>query len=325
MKSKIKEYNRKIREIKHQIHKGFVGQDEAVDAILKCIICNSHALLESVPGLGKTLLVKIISLVTNLGFKRVQFTPDLLPSDITGSEVYREKTEIFEVQKGPVFTNLLLADEINRAPPKVQSALLQAMEEKEVTIGKKTFKLPSPFLVFATQNPLEQQGTFPLSVAQNDRFLFKIFLGYPKKKEEFEIIERNIEKLTLQDLGIKSVMTGGEILEIYEAVKNIQISEDMKDYIMDVIEATRNPEKYGMKDLKDYIKHGVSPRATIYLPLAAKATALMKGRTYVTAVDIKEVIPYVLPHRLILSYKADAEKVKPSDIIERIIEEIPIT
>jgi MoxR-like ATPase len=325
-KEEIKKYNEKINEVRNEIKKGLVGQEEVVDLVIKCLICNSHALLEGVPGLGKTLLVRVISSATGGKFERVQFTPDLLPSDITGSEIYREEKGTFEIQKGPVFTNFLLADEINRSPPpKVQSALLQAMEEREITIGRETLKLPSPFFVLATQNPLEQQGTFPLSIAQKDRFLFKIYVKYPSEKDEFEIIERNIETVRLEKLDIRRVIDAKEFFEIYEAVKKIEILEEIKEYIMDIIEATRNPEKYGLEEVKEYIKYGVSPRASIFVPLASKATALIKGRSYVTVDDVKDVVPYVLAHRLVLSYKGEAEGVKPVEIIEKIINEIPIS
>jgi MoxR-like ATPase len=324
-KSKIKKYGRKIEKLRKEIHKAFVGQEKTVELIIKSLLCNSHSLLESVPGLGKTLLVRIVSLATGLTFSRVQFTPDLLPSDIIGSEVYDERLGTFGIMKGPVFTNILLADEINRAPPKVQSALLQAMEEREVTIGTETFKLPSPFFVFATQNPLEQEGVFPLSIAQNDRFIFKVYVEYPKKEEEFEIIERNIEKVSLADFGIEKAMELKDLLEMQKIVKEIRISEDLKEYIMTIIHATRNPAAYGLNELAEYIKFGASPRAVIFLPLAARATAFMKGRDYVKPEDIKEIIPSVLGHRLVLTYKAEAEGIKPLQIVEKIIERIPIT
>ena len=321
---KVKYYGKKINEVKKEVHKGIVGQDEVINSVLKCLICRGHVLLESVPGLAKTLLARLLTkTVKQANFQRIQFTPDLLPTDITGVTVY-EKGKGFYTVKGPIFANIILGDEINRAPPKVQSAMLQAMEERQVTIGRQTFDLPRPFFVMATENPLEQKGVYPLAVAQVDRFLFKVFVDYPKEKEEIIISEQNIEVKTIDEFGIKKVIDPKEILEIQEVVKKIKLSEELKKYIVDIIDATRYPDNYGMVEEKKYISYGASPRASIYLALAAKATALMDNRIYVTPKDIRNVAKEVLRHRIILNYEGKAREISTDSIIDEIIKRVPV-
>ncbi|MCD6367787.1 MAG: AAA family ATPase [Candidatus Aenigmarchaeota archaeon] len=287
-------------------------------------MCRGHVLLEGVPGLAKTLLVRLLtSSISGVTFKRIQFTPDLLPSDIIGTTIYIEKTGKFQVQKGPIFANFVLADEINRTTPKVQSAMLQAMQEREVTIGKETFQLPKPFMVLATQNPLEQAGTYPLSVAQVDRFLFKIFVDYPTEEEELKIIDINAEVKTIHEFGTKEVLSLKDLSKIQELVKKIKISTGVKEYILNIVEATRDPKKYGL-EYEKYIEYGGSPRATIFLSLAGKANALMNGRDYVIPDDIREVAPNVLRHRIILNYEGKARDISTDDVIKDIIERVPV-
>jgi MoxR-like ATPase len=321
--NEIKESGKKLNRMKNEIKKAIIGQEHVIDAVIKCLICNGHALFEGVPGIAKTFLVKVLThTIEGAVFKRIQFTPDLLPADIIGVSVYSPEKG-FYVEKGPIFANLILADEINRTPPKVQSAMLQAMEEREVTIGKQTFPLPKPFFVLATQNPLEQKGVYPLAVAQVDRFLFKIFVEYPKAEEEFSIIDSNAELKTLEDFGIKKVLTAEELVRIQEIVKNIKISEEVKDYILDIVQATRYPEKFDI-ELGKYIQWGGSPRATIFLALAAKANALMNERNFVTPQDVKTIAPHVLRHRIILNYEGKAKGIRTDEIIEDILSKVPV-
>jgi MoxR-like ATPase len=279
--------------------------------------------LESVPGLAKTLLVRFLTqTVSESTFQRIQFTPDLLPSDITGTSVY-EEAKGFYIIKGPIFANFVLADEINRAPPKVQSAMLQAMQEREVTISRDTFKLPVPFMVLATQNPLEQQGVYPLSIAQSDRFLFKIFVDYPSEDEEMQVIDNNIDVKKLADFGLKEVISPKEIMELQGIAKKVHLSAEVKAYAIDLVEATRNPKKYNLRAHK-YLKWGASPRASIFLALGARATALMAGRVYTTPEDVRAVAHPVLRHRIILNYEGRAREIKTDDIIDEIIQKVPV-
>jgi MoxR-like ATPase len=320
---KIESCNEKLEEVRDEIKKGIVGQEEIVGSTLKCLICGGHILFESVPGLAKTLLVRLLTeTVKGAQFQRIQFTPDLLPSDIIGISVYKEGVGFYTI-KGPIFANFVLADEINRAPPKVQSAMLQAMEERKVTISKETYPLPNPFIVLATQNPLEQQGVYPLAIAQIDRFLFKVFVDYPKEKEELLILDQNIEVKTIKDFGIKKVLTPEKILEIQDIVKEITISAEVKRYILDLVDATRNPKEHGIEEGK-YVQWGSSPRASIYLSLAAKATALMHGRTFVMPEDVREIAHNVLRHRIILNYEGKARGIKTDEIISLIIKKVPV-
>ncbi|HDD71682.1 MAG TPA: MoxR family ATPase [Candidatus Aenigmarchaeota archaeon] len=294
-----------------------------IDSVIKCLICNGHVLLEGVPGVAKTLLIRSLAqTIKGAKFSRIQFTPDLLPGDITGVTIY-EKGKGFYAMKGPIFANFVLADEINRAPPKVQSAMLQAMQERQVTIGKETFDLPKPFFVLATQNPLEQKGVYPLAVAQVDRFLFKLNVGYPSMEEELQIIEQNTVVKELEEFGIEKVFSLSEITQIQEMVKKIFVSDRVKDYITGLVDATRYPSKYKIEKGK-YIQWGASPRASIYLALAARATALMKGRDYVIPEDVREVSHDVLRHRIILTYEGKAREIRTEEVIDEIVEKVPV-
>jgi len=319
----VRVYQRKIEQVKKEIHKAVVGQEEVINAAIKGLICNGHVLLEGVPGIAKTLLARCLNeTIYGAQFRRIQFTPDLLPADITGIMVY-EKGIGFTPRKGPIFANFVLADEINRAPPKVQSAMLQAMQERQVTIGRKTFDLPKPFFVIATQNPLEQQGVYPLAVAQVDRFLFKVMVGYPDEELEVNIIDQNMDIKKMEDFGIKPVFKKEDILKIQQFVKTIHLSENIAEYILNLVEATRKPDKYSIAEGK-YVKWGASPRATIFLALGARATALMEGRDYVIPEDVRKVAYDVLRHRILLTYEGKAKDIKPDQIIKSILEKVPV-
>jgi len=323
LSKKIKEYKNKLREVKKEVQKGMVGQEEVIDSVLKCLACNGHVLLESVPGLAKTLLVRLLTeTIAGAKFQRIQFTPDLLPSDITGTTVY-EKRRGFYTVKGPIFANFVLGDEINRAPPKVQSAMLQAMEERIVTIGKETFPLPKPFAVLATQNPLEQKGVYPLALAQIDRFLFKVFVDYPKEDEEILILNQNTMVKTIQEFRIEKVLNPQIIIEIQECVKQIQLSEEVKEYIVDIVDATRYPSNYGVEEGR-YVQWGASPRATINLSLAAKATAMMNERTFVIPTDVRAIAHQVLRHRIVLNYEGKARGISADRVVDAIIDNVPV-
>ena len=311
----------KIKLIKNEIHKILVGQEDLIDSLLIGLLSNGHILVEGVPGLAKTTAVNALSQSLGLEFKRVQFTPDLLPADITGTEIYNQKEGNFKVKKGPAFTNLLLADEINRAPAKVQSALLEVMQEKQITIADTTFKLDKPFLVLATQNPIEQEGAYKLPEAQLDRFMMNVLVGYNTKDEEKEVIKR----VANNTFGVvEKILTKEELLLLIEEVKEVHVDDGIVDYIMEIIDATRNPENYDLSDIKKYIEYGVSPRASIDLYKAAKASAFIKGNDYVTPVDIANVLEKVLRHRIILTYSAEADGITKSEIINKIVQKIQI-
>ena len=305
------------KEIGHVI----VGQEHLVDRLLVGLLANGHVLLEGVPGLAKTMSVRTLAAAIQAQFHRIQFTPDLLPADIIGTLIYNPQDGTYHATKGPVFANLLLADEINRAPAKVQSALLKAMQERQVTLGGQTMPLPSPFLVLATENPIDQEGTYPLPEAQVDRFMFKVLIGYPSFEEERKILDRMA--FTAPEIKIQPVIALEEIVRTRKLVDQVHVDEKVRDYIVHIVFATRNPEKYNL-DLKHLIQFGTSPRATIYLTVAAKAWALLQGRTYVTPEDIKSIGPDVLRHRIILSYEAEAQAVTTDDIIKRIFNTIPV-
>jgi len=311
----------KLEEIKNEIKKVIVGQDEMIDALLIGLLCEGHILLEGVPGLAKTTTVNALAKSIGLKFKRVQFTPDLLPSDIIGTEIYDPKNNEFRIKKGPVFTNLLLADEINRAPAKVQSALLEAMQERQVTIGDDTFKLEKPFLTLATQNPIEQEGAYSLPEAQLDRFMLKVVVGYNTKDEEIEIIDRVSEGKVEE---IKSVASKEDLDLLKQKVKDIHIDDELKGYIADLVFATRDPKKYGLEDEVDHIQYGASPRASINLFNASKAYAFLRGKDFVTPVDIAKVAKDVLRHRVILTYEAEADGVTSDMIVEKVLEAVDI-
>lgn len=311
----------KLNELKTEIAKGVIGQEEMVNSILIGLLTSGHILLEGVPGLAKTTTVKAVSQALNLDFKRIQFTPDLLPSDIIGAQIFDMKTNEFKIKKGPIFTNLLLADEINRAPAKVQSALLEVMQERQVTIAENTFKVDSPFLVLATQNPIEQEGAYTLPEAQLDRFMFKIVVSYNTKEQEYEIAK----KVTMNSFEtINKVLEKETLEELKKAVKDIHIDKELEEYIIDIIDASRNPKDYALDDLVDIIHFGASPRATIDMFKAVKANAYLRGNDYVSPIDIAMVVKNVLRHRIILTYEAMAKEINVDDVIQKILEKIAI-
>ena len=298
-----------------------VGQRHLVESLLIGLLSDGHVLLEGVPGLAKTLAIKTLAQLIDAKFSRIQFTPDLLPADVTGTMIYSQKDEKFMVEQGPVFANFVLADEINRAPAKVQSALLEAMQEREVTIGKQTFHLPSPFLVLATQNPIEQEGTYPLPEAQVDRFMLKVVISYPKLEEEKRIIRQNIGG---ERTAVRAVLSTKEIMEAREVVRQVYLDEKIEQYIADIVFATRFPENYGLKEIKDFIEFGGSPRASINLALAARAYAFIKRRGYVIPEDVRAVAHDVLRHRIGLTYEAEANNVSADEIVSKILNMVEV-
>ncbi len=308
--------------MKEGIAKVIVGQEELIDKILISVISNGHILLEGVPGLAKTLTINTVATLINAEFKRIQFTPDMLPADLLGTLIYNQKTGDFMTKKGPIFSNIILADEINRAPSKVQSALLEAMQERQITIGEETFKLDLPFLVLATQNPIEQEGTYPLPEAQVDRFMLKVLVDYPSMEDEKEILSR-VAKTNI-DISQKSVVNSKTILEAQSLLNDIYIAPKILDYILNIVFATRNPEKFKLGQLKDLISFGASPRASINLVLAAKAKAFIDGRGYVIPEDVRYIGKDVLRHRMLLSYEAEAEEVTSEELIDQLFKEIPV-
>jgi MoxR-like ATPase len=316
------EHKEKIRQVISEVGKVVVGQEYMVNRLLIGLFTNGHILLEGVPGLAKTLTVSTLARVLHLDFSRIQFTPDLLPADLVGTMIYNQKEGKFEVKKGPIFANIILADEINRSPAKVQSALLEAMQEKQVTIGETTFALDKPFLVLATQNPVENEGTYPLPEAQIDRFMMKVFVDYPSKEQELEVMRR-IANMKF-DFAVNPVLTKEDIFSIREEVNKVKISESLERYIIELVWATRKPLEYKLNEQAPYIQFGASPRASINLNLAAKAAAYMEGRDYVLPEDIKEVALDVMNHRIILNYEAEADNVKTTDIIKALLGKVPI-
>jgi MoxR-like ATPase len=317
------EHKDKVSRVIAEVGKVVVGQEYMVNRLLIGLFTNGHILLEGVPGLAKTLTVSTLARVLHLDFSRIQFTPDLLPADLVGTMIYNQKEGKFEVKKGPIFANIILADEINRSPAKVQSALLEAMQEKQVTIGETTFALDKPFLVLATQNPVENEGTYPLPEAQIDRFMMKVFVDYPSKAQELEIMRR-ISNMKF-DFTVNPILTKEDIFAIREQINKVKISESLERYIIELVWATRKAVEYKLTELAPYIQFGASPRASINLNLAAKAAAYMEGRDYVLPEDIKEVALDVMNHRLILNYEAEADNIKPGDIIKAILGKVPIS
>ena len=307
--------------IRSGMNRRIVGQKHLVDSLLIALLSNGHVLLEGVPGLAKTLAIKTLATLVDAKYNRIQFTPDLLPADVTGTLIYSIKKETFEVKRGPIFANFVLADEINRAPAKVQSALLEAMQERQVTIGEETFPLDKPFLVMATQNPIEQEGTYPLPEAQTDRFLLKVVIGYPTREEEKEIIRQNI-KGVLEE--IEPVVSRGEISEVQKIVERIYIDEKIENYIIDIVFATREPERMGLKDLEDLIEYGASPRASISLAKASKAYAFLQGRGYVIPEDVRAVCHDVMRHRVGLTYEAEANNISSDEVITDILDKVQV-
>ena len=318
----IRLYTLLFESLRKEIGNIVVGQKKVIDTIILALACNGHCLVEGVPGIGKTLTIRAMSKIMGCDYSRIQFTPDLLPSDIIGITAYEEKRGFYTI-KGPIFSNFILADEINRAPPKVQSALLEGMQERQVTIGKETFPLPTPFFVMATQNPVENLGTYTLPEAQVDRFLFKIKMDYPDITEESEILRQNITIFNFDDFSIKPVLDAKRIMHLQTFVKHIYLDKKVEDYIVRIIDCTRNHAKYDVK-LGQYIQYGASPRGTIALFIASKAKALLQGREYVTPHDVKEVAHITLRHRIILNYEGQAEEIDVDSIIDEILSSVPI-
>lgn len=310
-----------INRVRAAIQGVIVGQHGLVDRLLAALLCNNHVLIEGVPGLAKTLTVTTLAKSIHASFRRIQFTPDLLPADLIGTLIYNPKSGEFTTRKGPIFANIILADEINRAPAKVQSALLEAMQERQVTIGDQTFKLEEPFMVLATQNPIEQEGTYPLPEAQVDRFMFKLKVTYPSKAEEQQILRKMAT--SAPRTGIESVITPAEILRLRELTDEIFMDEKIEEYIVNIIEASRNPAAYKL-DIGDLIRYGASPRASIYLAMASRAHAFLEGRGFVTPQDVKSIAMDVLRHRVIVTYEAEAEEKTSEDVVQKILQTVEV-
>lgn len=313
--------NDKITAIKKEVAKVVIGQEKMIDGLLIGLLCEGHILIEGIPGLAKTTTVKALSSALGLGFKRVQFTPDLLPSDILGAEIYDPQQNEFKIKQGPVFTNLLLADEINRAPAKVQSALLEVMQEKQVTIGEESFRLDPPFFVMATQNPVEQEGVYQLPEAQLDRFMMKLVIGYNTKEEELEIARRIANKT---NETVNAVISLAELEELKQEVASIHMDAEVEAYMIELVSATRDPKAYGLEEIADYLQFGASPRVSIDIFKAVKAMAFLRGKDYVSPVDIAYIIKEIMRHRIILSYEAEAEGVTSDQVIDKIVQAVPI-
>ncbi len=325
LNEKIREKSLQVSVLLAEIRKVIVGQGAMVERLVAGLLANGHVLLEGVPGLAKTLAVRTLARGLDAAFSRIQFTPDLLPADLIGTLVFNPKTQEFVTRRGPIFANILLADEINRAPAKVQSALLEAMQERQVTIGDSTSVLPAPFLVLATQNPIEQEGTYPLPEAQVDRFLMKLRVTYPGKGEERQILERMGETTEGEaSAQVRPVLTPAAILELQALVRRLYADERIKNYLVELVSATRDPKAYGLPDLADFVSWGASPRATLALLAASRAHAFLSGRGYVVPEDVKEVAPDVLRHRVLLSYEAEAENVTSDQVIARILERVEV-
>jgi MoxR-like ATPase len=317
----VREASQWVEPLRQEMGRFVVGQHGLVDRLMVGLLTNGHVLLEGVPGLAKTLALKTLAQAIELDFRRIQFTPDMLPADIVGTEIYNQREASFIVKHGPIFANFVLADEINRAPAKVQSALLEAMQEKQVTIGDKTFILPDPFLVMATQNPIEQEGTYPLPEAQVDRFMLKVVINHPSREEERVILD--LMGSTEARPAVQAVMTAEHVRQARHVVNSIYMDDKVKEYICDLVYATRDPKRYGL-DLKAYILNGASPRATISLTLASRAYAFLEGRGYVTPQDVKSMAMDVLRHRVTVTYEAEAEGLKNETIVQKILDTIPV-
>lgn len=311
-----------LTRMRAELGRVIVGQEALIDRLLLALLCNNHVLIEGVPGLAKTLTVTTLAKCLAASFHRIQFTPDLLPADVVGTLVYNPKTGDFTTKKGPIFANVILADEINRAPAKVQSALLEAMQERQVTVGDSTFRLDDPFLVLATQNPVEQEGTYPLPEAQVDRFMFKLKVEYPSKADELKIVRRMAS--TAPKLSVDQVLSPEDVRRLRELADDIFMDEKIEEYIVNLVDATRHPAEYGLAELGDMIRYGGSPRATIYLTMAARGQALLEGRGYVTPQDVKAVAMDVLRHRVIITYEAEAEEKTPEDIIRELLNTVKV-
>ena len=328
MKMTVEEISRKVQaefpvinQVVEEVNKVMVGQRNMIEKLIIGILSDGHILVEGVPGLAKTTAINTLAKVMQVEFRRIQFTPDLLPADLTGTQIYSPKDGSFSIKKGPIFANIILTDEINRAPAKVQSALLEAMQEKQVTIGETTFQLPRPFLVMATQNPVDQEGTYPLPEAQVDRFMLKVQVVYPNKEEEIRIMKRVAMP---SEITINKVLSPAKIIELRQLVEQVFFDEKLYDYVANIVFATRNPESFNLKDIKHLIEYGASPRASIYLVKAAKAHAFLQGRGYVTPQDIKTIGADVLRHRVTVSYEAEAQNITSDDLILKIFDKIDL-
>lgn len=311
----------KIQSIKAEVAKVVVGQEKMIDSLLIALLCEGHILIEGVPGLAKTTTVNALAKALGLNFKRAQFTPDLLPSDILGAEIYDPQNNLFKIKKGPIFTNLLLADEINRAPAKVQSALLEVMQEKQVTLGDTSFKLEPPFFVMATQNPVEQEGVYQLPEAQLDRFMLKLIVDYNPKEQELEIARR-ISSGSSE--AINAVLDEGDLVELKAAIKNIHVDAEVEEYMIELVNATRNPKEYGLESLEEFIQFGASPRVSIDMFKAVKAMAFMRGKDFVTPIDVAYIAKELMRHRIVLTYEAEAEGITTDEIIQKVLEAVTI-
>jgi MoxR-like ATPase len=319
--ARVREQSRFVEQVKAEVARVIVGQDALIDRLVIGLLCRGHILIEGVPGLAKTLSVSTLARTISATFVRIQFTPDLLPADLTGTQIYNPQDSQFHVRKGPVFANIVLADEVNRAPAKVQSALLEAMQERQVSIGGVTFPLDEPFMVLATQNPIEHEGTYPLPEAQLDRFMLKVLVDYPSRDDEKQILERFV----LHEPDEAQQVAGlDDILAAREAVRAIHLEDSLRDYIVHVVYATRDPQSYRLDDLKPYIAYGASPRASIFLAETARARAFVEGRGYVTPDDVKAMAGDVLRHRIIVSYEGEAEEVSSEDVVRRVLETVPV-
>ena len=322
MNERIQRESAFVSKIKSEMAKVIVGQEQMIERMLIGLLCNGHILLEGVPGLAKSLAVSTLAKIIQVNFRRIQFTPDLLPADLVGTMIYNQKTGTFETKRGPIFSNIILADEINRSPAKVQSALLEAMQERQVTIGETSHPLDDPFMVLATQNPIEQEGTYPLPEAQVDRFMLKVIVDYPQKDEELDIVKRMAHNAAIP--AVNPVITAEDIRRARQTVDDIYIDEKIHKYIVDLVFATRDPKTVNLADIADLIQYGASPRASIFLAMAGKAQAFIAGRGYVTPEDIRTIIWDVMRHRIILTFEAEAEEVTVEEIIRRIIETVAV-
>jgi MoxR-like ATPase len=321
IKEQVLQYSDQIDRVRSEVRKALVGQDLMLSRLLVALLTGGHVLLEGLPGLAKTTAIKALASAIRCRFSRIQFTPDLLPADLIGTMIYNPREGTFGTRKGPIFANLVLADEINRAPSKVQSALLEAMQEHQVTIGDETYPLDEPFLVLATQNPIEQEGTYPLPEAQVDRFMLKVVVGYPAKDDERKVVDAVLDDIRRE---IQPVLEPSQLMQIKQTVASIYMDDKVRDYVLDVVAATRRPEDFRLKELKPLIQCGASPRASINLCLAARANAFLAGRGYVTPQDVKDIAYEVLRHRVILTYEAEAEETTSDDIVRKVLESVPV-
>jgi len=321
IKEQVLKHHEQIEAVKSEVRKVLVGQDAMLSRLMIAMLTGGHVLLEGVPGLAKTTAIKALAAAVHCKFNRIQFTPDLLPADLIGTLIYNPREGNFTTRKGPIFANLILADEINRAPSKVQSALLESMQERQVTIGDTTYQLEDPFLVLATQNPIEQEGTYPLPEAQVDRFMLKVHIGYPSKAEERKVVDAVLDDVRRE---VKPVLEPSQLLAARQVVGTIYMDDKIKDYVLDLVTATRTPEAYKLPELKPLIEYGASPRASINLCLAARANAFLNGRGYVTPQDVKDIAYDVLRHRVLLTFEAEAEETTADDVVKKILESVPV-